>query len=112
MALCIIVIPRWRKGRYAPYAAIIALEITTTIFWLCAFIGLALFAVEVEPLCLLADESLIVKRMIESCVIIKTATAVAGVSWYGRSFLIFNSATVPNYYFFLIGSYGPPLGSP
>ena len=78
--LYIIFIPRWRNAKLAPRAAILTLEIFTTIFWFCALIGLWLFTVEIEPLCMVADATR-VKKFIGACVIMKTATAAAALSW-------------------------------
>ena len=85
VALYIIFVPRWRNAKFAPRGAIIGLEIPTIIFWFCAFIGLALFAAEVEPICLAVDDVPVVKKLIESCMIVKTAAAFAALSWFVKS---------------------------
>lgn len=77
----LIVFPRVRNGKFAPRALIISLEILTIIFWFWAFIAVALFAVEVEPLCLAVDDIPIIKKAIESCMIMKVVAAFAASSW-------------------------------
>ena len=100
VALYIIFAPRWRNAKFAPNGAIIGLEITTTGFWLCAFIGLAFFATEVELICVVADENVVLRKIIENCVILKTATAFAALSWYVMSVLITTINVEPNFYGF------------
>ncbi|KAI9785907.1 MAG: hypothetical protein M1839_008173 [Geoglossum umbratile] len=59
----------------------VTLEIFTIILWFCALVALALFAAEVEPICLAIDEVPIIKKIIENCVMTKTDTAIAALSW-------------------------------
>ena len=82
VALYILCVPRIRNGKFAPHAAIIGLEIPTIIFWFIAFVALALFTIEIEPICILGDEFPVVKAIIKTCVIMKTASALAALSWF------------------------------
>ena len=77
----IIFVSRIRKGKFAPHAAIVCLEILTILFWFLAFVALALFTVEIEPICLLGDGFPVVKAIIKTCIIMKTAAALAALSW-------------------------------
>ena len=81
VAVYIVVFSRFRNGKAAPRGAIIGLEIPTIVFWFGALIALALFAVEIEPICLLADEVPVVRKIVATCIVMKTATAAAALSW-------------------------------
>ncbi|MCJ1375588.1 hypothetical protein MMC20_006825 [Loxospora ochrophaea] len=81
ITLSLIFVVRWRNAKLAPPSGItISLEIVTIVSWLVAFVALALFAIEIEPLCFLADDVPILKKIIENCLIVKTATAFAAIS--------------------------------
>ena len=83
ITLSLIFVVRWRNAKLAPPSGItISLEIVTIVSWLVAFVALALFAIEIEPLCFLADDVPILKKIIENCLIVKTATAFAAISWF------------------------------
>jgi hypothetical protein len=86
--LYLIISGRVSQGKYAPRAAIITLEILTTIFWLCGAIALALFAAEVEEICTLLDTFPILKTLAENCVIVMVSTGCAGLSWFVIPFLL------------------------
>jgi hypothetical protein len=87
VTIYLIFAPRWQNAKLAPHKFMVILEILTVIFWFWALVALALFAVEVEPICLAVDEVPIIKKLIENCIIVKTATAVAALSW--SVFLLF-----------------------
>jgi hypothetical protein len=76
-----ILAPRWRNAKLAPHKLMIGLEIFTIILWFCALVALALFAAEVEPICLLFDEVPILKEVIENCVMVNAAAVFAALSW-------------------------------
>ena len=83
IALYLIFVPRLQNGKFAPQGAIISLEILTILFWIFASIALFLFAIEIEPVCLVADAvSPFVKRMVVSCLVSKSITIFAALSWF------------------------------
>ena len=87
VVLYVTFVPRFCNAKYTPHTAVIGVEIPTIILWVCAFIALALFAVEIEPICLAAEDIPVVRKIIESCLIMKTVTAFAAISWSVESFL-------------------------
>ncbi|KAL6718654.1 hypothetical protein ACLMJK_002888 [Lecanora helva] len=81
VTLYLIFAPRFRKGKFAPRGTIIGLEIFTIIFWFCASIALILFAIESEPICYVMDRVRIIKKISNTCLVVKVITVAAALSW-------------------------------